>query len=142
MTDRDAGVPGALSQAVRELGERIPPSQLDRLWLFPPRTRGRSESGVVAGSCYVEGDRRLLVTLAYRAEESGTGVSFRPVFQEEGEAPEDRLPKIMDGVVQRSEEAREPARMVWIAGDPAAFADLIAELAALRGVAGMPSPRE
>jgi hypothetical protein len=129
MTERDVGVPGALAEAVRQLGERVPPSSLDRLWLFPPLTRGRSESGVVAGSCFAEGNRRLLVTLSYRADETGTGVSFRPVFQEEGEAPEDRLPKIMDGVVQRAEEAREPPRAVHIGGDAEAFAGLVAELA-------------
>jgi hypothetical protein len=145
MTERDAGVPGALGEALRELSERVPPSRLDRLWLFPPLARGRSESGVIAASCFVEGDRRLLVTLAYRAEETGSGVSFKPVFQEEGEAPEDRLPRIMDGVVRRSEEAREPPRAVSIAGDPGAFAGLIEELAApagLRGAAGTQSSRE
>jgi len=133
MTEREIGVPGALAEALRQLGEKISPSRLDRLWLFSPLCRGRSERGVIAASCYVDGDRRLVVTLAYRAEETGAGVSFSPVFQEEGEAPEDRLPRIMDGVVRRSVEAQGPPRMVSIAGDSEALVSLIEELATPSG---------
>ncbi|MEX0856101.1 MAG: hypothetical protein WD056_00900 [Gemmatimonadota bacterium] len=128
MADRDLGVPSALSTALRALAERVSPTRLDRLWIFPPLARGRTESGVIAGSCFAEGERRLLVTLAYRAEETGKGVSFTPVFQEEGEAPEDRLPRIMDGVVRRSPEAQSAPRSVSIAGSHEAFAGLMEEV--------------
>jgi hypothetical protein len=142
MTERELGVPGALAEALRQLGEWISPSRLDRLWLFPPLSRGRSESGVIAGSCFVHEDRRLLITLAYRAEETGSGVTFTPVFQEEGEAPDDRLPRIMEGVVKRSEEARQPPRMVSIAGNPEAFTNLLEELAAPAGASVLAVARD
>ena len=114
-----------MAEALRLLAEKVPSRRLDRIWIFPPRVVGRRESGLVAAGCFGEGDRRLLVTLAYRAEETATGISFRPVFQEEGEAPEDRLATIMQGVVNRSREALGVPRSVALRGDPEAFRDLM-----------------
>jgi hypothetical protein len=125
MTERDVGVPGAVAEALRLLAEKVPTRRLDRIWIFPPRVVGRRESGLVAAGCYGEGDGRVLVTLAYRAEETATGISFRPVFQEEGEAPEDRLATIMQGVVSRSKEALGVPRSVVLGGDPEAFRKLM-----------------
>lgn len=128
MSQRDVGVPGALAAALRTLGDRIPPERLDRIWIFPPLARGRTESGLVAASCLGDEDRRTLVTVAYRAEETGKGVTFVPSFQEEGEAPEDRLPRVMAGVALRSEDARGAPRMVPIDGRADAFEALIEEV--------------
>ncbi|MSR22597.1 MAG: hypothetical protein EXR92_03485 [Gemmatimonadetes bacterium] len=136
MPESEIGVPRALAEAVRRMGEEVGLSRLDVLWLFPPLARGRSESGVVAAGCFVEGHRRLLVTLSYRAQESGTGVSFYPLFQEEGEAPEDRLPRVMEGVVRRFDSLGSP-RAIGLGGDPAAFEALVDEL-----VSGWPSSWE
>jgi hypothetical protein len=114
---------------------RVEPSRLDRLWLFPPLVRGRSERGVVAASCFVEDERRLLVTLAYQAQETGVGMSFHPVFQEEGEAPDARLPGVMEGVVQRFDGGPGPPRVVRLGGEPARLHALLEDLApSLRSV--------
>lgn len=135
MTERDIGVPGALSQALGRLAERVAPASMDRVWIFPPLTQGRAERGLVAAGCFVEGGRRLLVTLAYRAEETGEGITFRPHFQEEGEAPEDRLPRIMEGVVKRSAQGLDAPRSVSIRGEPSAFQALMEELTPAGGPA-------
>jgi len=129
MTERNIGVGGALSEALRRLGAQVAPEQIDTLWVFPPRLRGRTESGVIAAGCFLEGDRRLLVTLAYQAEETGKGIAFSSSFHEEGEAPEDRLPQVIDGVVRRSAEEGGAPRPVPLQGDPALFQALIEELA-------------
>lgn len=131
MTDADPGVPGALARALRTLAERTGTGTLDRVWLFPPMRKGRRESGLVAAGCFLSppaGERRLVVTLAYRAEESGKGIAFDHAFQEEGEAPDDRLPRVIEGVVQRSEEALGEPRPVPLGGDAEAFEALVADL--------------
>lgn len=128
MTERNIGVAGALAEAVRRLGARVPPEQIDQLWIFPPRIRGRTESGVLAAGCFLDGDRRLLVTMAYQAEETGKGVTFTSSFHEEGEAPESRLPQVIDGVVRRSAEEGGPPRAVSLQGDAALFLSLVEEL--------------
>ena len=127
MEERNVGVPGAVAEALRRLGQRVPPEQLDRLWIFPPLADGRSESGVVAAGCFARADRRVLVTLSYRAEETGEGVSFHPTFQEEGEAPKDRLPRVIAGVVERSGAEYGSPSSASLAGDPEALETLIEE---------------
>jgi len=121
MKEQDPGVPGALLRALVHLEEKVPLSRVDRLWIFPPMARGRRESGLIAASCYAENDRRLLVTLAWRAEESGKGITFAPVFQEEGEAPEDRIPRVIAGVIRRAGGSPVEPRCVRIGGDPEAL---------------------
>jgi len=78
--------------------------RLDRLWVFPPSRLGRVERGLLVASLLIpdDPDRRLLVTLRYTSEETGKGISFDPLLQEEGVAPPDRLPRIIAGVVRRS----------------------------------------
>lgn len=128
MSERDPGVPGALPAALRRLSDRVTPEGIDRLWIFPPIRKGRRESGLLAAGCFTDGERRLLVTLAYRAEESGKGIAFEPLFQEEGEAPDDRLPRVIEGVIQRSGEEPGDPRSVALGGDPEALNELLAEL--------------
>ncbi len=127
MTERDIGVPGALAEALGVLRQRIPPDRLDRVWIFPPLVDGRTESGVVAAGCFGDGDRRLLVTVSYRARETGRGVSFVPSFEEQGTAPAKSLPRVMAGVVRRHGEAFAPPRSAVLGGDAEAFDRLIGE---------------
>jgi hypothetical protein len=73
-------------------------------------------------------DRRRLHTAAYTAERTGTGLDFEPSLREEGSAPQDRLPRIIDGVVRRSGLDSGSPREVRVGGDPAVFAALLSEL--------------
>lgn len=111
----DPGVPDALSRAGRLLGERVTAERIDRLWVFPPSRLGRVERGLLVASLLLadDPDRRLLVTLRYTAEETGKGISFVPLLQEEGVAPPDRLPRIITGVVRRSGmDAGDPTELL------------------------------
>ena len=128
MSDRDPGVPEALPRALNELTERVHPDALHRVWIFPPLRTGRRETGLIAAGCFVEGEGRLLVTLAYRAEEAGDGVRFEASFHEEGEAPEDRIPAIMSGVVRRLAEQPGDPRAVLLDGDSERLRTLVEEL--------------
>lgn len=127
MSERDIGVPGSVAEALRQLRSRLPPERLDRVWVFPPMADGRSESGVVAAGCFAGDDRRVLVTLSYRAEETGRGVTFRVSLREEGEAPRNLLPRIMEGVVTRSGIGLGPPRSTILNGDARALELLIDE---------------
>jgi len=141
-------VPEALPGTLRALAKRLDVVTVDRLWIFPPLVRGRREWGLVAVSCFVapndlekpaapDGDQRRLYTASYSAERTGKGLVINPVLAEEGAAPLDRLPRVMDGVVRRSPDSRGDAREVSIAGDIDTFEQLVAELeATLPGEAG------
>lgn len=103
----------------------MPPQRVDRIWIFPPLTSGRKETGVVAAGCYTDGARHLLVTVAYRAEETGSGVEFQATVHKEGEAPADRLPRIMSGVVKRLRQDLADPALHDIGGDAQRFHELV-----------------
>lgn len=130
--ESDPGVPEALPRLLDLLSRRLDPATMDRLWIFPPLSRGRRESGVVAVSCFDgDADRRRLWTARYTAEETGRGVTFDASLDEEGTAPPDRLPRVMAGVVRRSGEDLEALgdpREVEIRATPGLLADLMSEL--------------
>ena len=135
MTDRvaadrssDPGVPEALPRVLIRLRDRLGVESLDRLWIFPPSRRGRREQGLVAVSTFLDGEeRRGLVTVSYTAEHTGMGVTVEPSFTQEGEAPPDRFPGVMQGVVQRLGDAKGDPRDVQIAGSPEKYEELMEE---------------
>ncbi len=130
-----------MARAIRALESQVGSQAVDRLWLFPPLRTGRRETGVVAAGCFIAQDeRRLLVTLAYRAEETGKGIAFQSTFQEEGEAPRDRLPRIMAGVVKRMDGTPGEPRTVELAGNPEAFQTIVQELDPFDGDPGAVNP--
>ena len=93
----------------------------------PPLIVGRKERGLVAASCFTEDGARRLYTAAYSAERTGTSLSVEHGIAEEGQAPPDRFPRVMQGVVRRSEIGLGEPRMVEIAGDPAKLRALLDE---------------
>lgn len=124
------GEPGsALGRALRLLEQRLGAAALDTLWLFPPRLRGRSEQGLVVAGCFAPGEaRRRVVTATYAAERTGKGLQVETRFFEEGMAPPERLPRIIDGVVRRSAEDLGEPRCVEIGGDPGRLLALLAQV--------------
>jgi hypothetical protein len=107
----------------RRLGE----SEIDRLWVFPPLILGRKERGLVAASCFAQDGSRRLYTASYSAERTGAGLSVVNGITEEGRAPPDRLPRVMQGVARRSEIDLGEPRVVEIAGDPTKLKALLDE---------------
>lgn len=125
--DRGPGVPEAIPRTLQMVARSLGAGEIDRLWVFPPLIRGRKEWGLVAASCFAEGGARRLYTAQYSAERSGTSLTVDAGMAEEGQAPPDRLPRIMTGVVRRSEVDLGEPRTVKIAGDPEKFRELMNE---------------
>ncbi|MBI4539517.1 MAG: hypothetical protein HY704_08420 [Gemmatimonadetes bacterium] len=129
LTSREVG--GGLGQALRRLETRVGAAALDTLWVFPPRLRGRREHGLVVAGCFTgEEGRRQVVTAIYQAERTGQGLQMDAQFFEEGVAPPERLPRIIAGVVRRSDDQPGEPRRIEIGGAAARFDALLAEVEA------------
>lgn len=124
--DAGPGVAEALPRTLDRLATRVGVTALDTLWIFPPLVRGRREWGLVVASCFVEdAERRRLVTARYHAQRTGRGLEMEAEITEQGDAPPDRFPRIVDGVGHRSGvELGEPAE-VAVGGDAQAFRALM-----------------
>lgn len=130
--DAGPGVPEALPRTLRMLERRLGPETLDRVWIFPPLVRGRKEWGLVTVSRFAadEGrvtDRRSLFSASYTAERTGKGLHLEHRLLEQGSAPPDRFPRVMDGVVRRSADELGDPREVTVEGDVTRFEELMAE---------------
>ncbi len=124
----DPGVPEALQQTLDVVHRRIGAERLDKLWLFPPLVQGRKERGLLVASCFEDGDRRLVHTVTYQAERNGKGLSVETEIFEEGVVPEDRIPRLIRGVVRRSASQMGAPRDVRIGGDHDEFEKLVEEV--------------
>ena len=125
--DDDPGVPEALPRTLREVGKRLGPAAIDCLWIFPPLVRGRREWGLVAAGCFDGRGSRRLVTARYAAQRTGKGLYLDTRLLDEGVAPPDRLPRVMEGVVRRGPEPLGSPRLVELGGAAEAFESLVAE---------------
>lgn len=124
----DPGVPEALPRTLIRLRDEVGVETIDRLWIFPPVRRGRREQGLIAVSIFRgDEDRRGLLTVSYRAEHTGRGVTVEPSLTDQGEAPPDRFPPVMRGVVRRAEEEGDEAREVDISASAQKFEELMVE---------------
>jgi len=121
------GVPEALPRALQRLASRLGPKEIDRLWIFPPLRKGRKEWGLVAASCFADGGMRRLITASYQAERTGTSLTVDCAMTEEGQAPAERLPRVMMGVERRSELALGDPRMFDVGGEEDRFTELLEE---------------
>lgn len=124
----DPGVPEALPQTLTVLRDTLGIDAVDELWIFPPLVQGRRERGLVVASAFAEEDRRSVHTVTYLAERTGDGLTVTPRIEEEGEAPPDRLPRMIDGVVHRAKKDLGEPRNVRIGGEAETFEQLLDEL--------------
>ena len=125
--EADPGVPEALPRAVRKMAGRLGHAAIDCLWIFPPMVRGRREWGLVAASCFDQRGSRRVVTARYSAERTGRGLYLDTRLLDEGVAPADRLPRVMEGVVRRGPQPLGSPRLVELGGCEDAFESLMAD---------------
>ncbi len=122
------GVPEAIPRGLQSLLHRYGGERLDRVWIFPPLVSGRRESGLLVASVFVEGpeaERRVLVSSPYSGERTGKGLRLDWTVQEQGEAPADRFPRVVEGVVRRAEkDLGEPEELI-VDGDEAALLEAL-----------------
>lgn len=123
----DPGVPEAMPRVLIRLRDQLGIPSIDRLWIFPPVRRSRREQGLVAVSTFLDDreGRRSMVTVAYVAEHTGRGVTVTPSLTREGDAPPDRFPAVIEGVVRRGGEELGEPREVEIDGSAARFEELL-----------------
>lgn len=97
------------ARAAQSLAEAVPPSQIERIWLFPPVRREEREWGVAVVSRLSEGERRRIYTASYmlivRGRERGQG---KVVIEEVGESPPSVVHDVIQGVQERTGEAEPP----------------------------------
>jgi hypothetical protein len=110
-----------LVRMVGEIPESIAMERIDRVWVFPPRSVGEVESGLVVLALRAEGERtgdqREVVTVQYELRsEKGVAVPVREVTGR-GWAPADRVPAMIAGVVRRLGGEEEEPRTASIEGD-------------------------
>ena len=74
-----------------------------------------------------DSDLHTLYTARYSAELTGNGSDFEMGITVEGEATPDRLPRVMDGVVRRSDLPLGDPVEVEISGDPETLNALVRE---------------
>jgi len=123
----DPGVPEAIPRTLQMVARRLGESEIDRVWVFPPLIVGRKERGLVAVSCFSADGARRLYTAPYVAERTGTTLTVEHSIAEEGQAPSDRLPRVMRGVARRTDMDLGEPRTVEIAGDPEKLRALLDE---------------
>ena len=122
------GVPEGLPRTIRSIVDLLGIEDVDRLWIFPPLIRGRKEWGLVVATVFTgSDDRRRLLSAAYTAERTGEGLSLSHDVNEQGDAPPDRLPRVMNGVTRRAGDDLGEPREVVVDGRPKAFEELMAE---------------
>ncbi len=124
----DPGVPEGLATTLALVRARLGADSIDRLWIFPPMARGRRERGLVAVSCFAEAGRRRLFTAAYLARRRGLDLGVEPELVEQGLAPAEALPRVMEGVARRESLRLGEPREVVVDGDAATLDGVVAEL--------------
>lgn len=134
--------PRLLLATLEGLARRLSLESLDELWIFPPRRHGEIESVVVVATAFVQddADRRRILTAHLTARRSDLRKTRRkvaakpiePMVVEQGEAPADRIGRVVEGVMRRLDEelAALPPRQVRIGGEVARWEELIAEIGA------------
>ena len=123
-------MPEAVPRGLQDLLQRYGAEALDRIWIFPPLISGRRESGLLVASIFAEGpeaERRVLVSSPYTAERTGQGLRIDRAVQEQGEAPADRFPRVVEGVVRRAEKDLGEPREVIVAGTESALLEALQE---------------
>ena len=111
----------AVARLLATLAERMPRSEVEAVYAFPPVRREGQDHGVAVVSRVAGGDRRLVYRARYVVALKGPERGRVTVEVEEtAEAPAGLLPEVLEGVRRRADEAGE-AELVdltaWKAGE-------------------------
>lgn len=131
---------GTLSEAqrelLRELPNRVPVERIERIWVFGARQVGERESGLLVLSLLPPAERppdqRQVVTWRYEAERVRGRLQRSDSVAEEGWAPAERIPRLIDGVLARLRDETENPVTEAIEGSEARWTALMQALGALQ----------
>ncbi len=115
-----ARVSEPVARLLDALAERMPRSEVEAVYAFPPVRREGLDHGVAVVSRLLDGERRLVYRARYTVALKGPDRGRVTVAVEEtAEAPAGLLPEVLEGVRRRADEAGE-AELVdlteWKAG--------------------------
>ena len=103
---------------------------MDRIWIFEPVRRRRRESGLVVVNVRPAARRSSVLSLAYTAAETGTGVEVSDELVWLGEAEPELLPQVAQGVARRAagrgSGRRLPFREFRVDGSEERYSELVA----------------
>lgn len=134
-TEPDAGAPHAL---LERLAQRVPPTAIDEIWIFPTRRIAIGESTVfVVAASQEDPERRRVITARYAVSRSNKGVAtVQEKIDEHGTAPVSAVTRIIQGVLRRmGEEGEQQPRTVPIERDLERWWTLVEELGGRRPAA-------
>jgi hypothetical protein len=123
-----AGPHPPLVAALRDLAARFPPERVDRIWLFPPRRLGPADSALAVLSLFdadQPADRREIVTVLSTSDPAARSPHPPPTVAEHGSVPDDRVERVVQGVLDRLKDAREIPRSEVIRGDAARWREVV-----------------
>lgn len=122
----------ALVRLLSEIAAQVPGERVDRLWMFPPRTMGEVETGLVVLSLRSgeagEVDQREVVTARYEVRSGKGAPAPANEVLSRGWAPVDRVPGMIAGVLRRLGGVEEEPREVVIDGDVESWNRFVAEV--------------
>jgi hypothetical protein len=127
-----AAVSPSLLAALRERTGTLPAAHVDRVWLFAPRQVGPAESSLAVLSLFhLPGpdDRRRILTLHCTATVERGRVRRSEELVEQGSVPDDRVDRMIQGVLHRLRDERDVLRSEHIGGDAGRWAALVGETA-------------
>jgi hypothetical protein len=131
---------GWLSEAqrelLRELPGRVPVERIERIWVFGVRQVGERESGLIVLSLLPPPERaedqRQVVTWRYEAERVRGRLQRSDAVAEEGWAPAERIPRLIEGVLARLRDETENPVTETIGGSERRWTALLQSLGVLK----------
>lgn len=98
----------AVAKLLDAIATRIPPGEVEAVWAFPGVRREGKEHGVAVVSRRGQGDRHLVYRARYVIPQSGADRGKLALdIEETAEAPAELLPRVIEGVRRRADEAGE-----------------------------------
>ncbi|HSJ24637.1 MAG TPA: hypothetical protein VK929_08220 [Longimicrobiales bacterium] len=128
---------GATHALIQRIAGHISIDIIDYLWIFPPRKVAAGESVVVVVAAFdEETSRRRVFTARFTISRNRKGIAkVIERMDEHGAAPEDAVPRIVQGVLRRlGEDTHAEPRAELISGDIQRWDALVVDLG------GKPAP--
>jgi len=95
-----------LARILDAVAERVPRDEIEEAWSFPGVRREGREYGVAVIARRADGGRQVVYRARYVRQEKGPERGKIAVeLEETAEAPADLLPRVLDGVRARADEA-------------------------------------
>ena len=97
-----------LARVLDAIAERMPREEVEAVWSFPGVRREGKEYGVAVVTRRGASDRHIVYRVKYVLELKGQARGSAKIdIAETAEAPADMLPRVIDGVRERADEAGE-----------------------------------